>query len=133
MALDFAKKDCGGIVTDGSVRDVKEILELGLATFSPSVSPLNSAKRWTLTDMDQPISLPGQDGIAVTIELPDYVIGDADGMVVIPRSIAAEVIPWAERLAAIEENIVRRMQVGGPRADVFKDIPRFSHIRRLKQ
>jgi len=133
MALGFTRKDCGGIVTDGSVRDVTEIIGLGLATFSQSVNPLNSARRWALTDMDQSISLPGQDGVAVTIEPLDYVIGDADGVVVIPRSIAAEVIPWAEHLAAIEENIVRRMQLGGARADVFKDNPRFLHIRRLKQ
>lgn len=132
MALGFTKKDCGGIVTDGGVRDVTEILALGLPTFCQYVSPLNSAKRWTLTDIDTAIELPGQDGAMVTIAPSDYVVGDADGVVVIPRSIASEVIPWAEHLAAIEENIVRRMHLGGSREEVFKDNPRFSHVRRIK-
>ncbi|GHU19362.1 hypothetical protein FACS189475_06440 [Betaproteobacteria bacterium] len=132
MALGFVKKDCAGIVTDGGIRDVKEILDLGLPVFCQYINPRNSAKRWTLTDIDRPISLPGQETSQVIVEPMDYVIGDADGIVIIPQAIAADVIPWAEHLAAIEENIVHRMQLGFTREDVFKANPRFSHIRRLK-
>jgi regulator of RNase E activity RraA len=132
MALGFVKKDCAGIVTDGSIRDAKEILDLGLPTFCQYINPRNSAKRWSLTDIDQPISLPGQETSQVIVEPMDYVIGDADGIVIIPRAIAADVISWAEHLAAIEENIVHHMQLGFAREDVFQANPRFSHIRRLK-
>lgn len=132
MALGFSKKHCAGIVTDGGVRDVKEILALELPTFCQFVSPLNAAKRWALTDVDVAITLPGQNGEPVTIAPNDYVIGDTDGIAIIPQAIACEVIPWAEHLAAIEENIIFGMQQGHAREDVFRDNPRFSHIRRIK-
>jgi 4-hydroxy-4-methyl-2-oxoglutarate aldolase len=60
------------------------------------------------------------------------VIGDDDGVMVIPRAIAAEVIGWAERLAAIEATIVAALEAGAPREAVFAAHPRFAHIRRLK-
>lgn len=132
MALGFSEKDCAGVVTDGSVRDVAEILELKLPTFCTGASPLNSTGRWQLTGVNVSISLPGQDGAAVDIAPGDFVVGDADGIVVIPQRIAADVISWTERLNEIEANIVHEMKRGGVREQVFSNNPRFSHIKRLK-
>jgi hypothetical protein len=49
-----------------------------------------------------------------------------------PLSIAADVIAWAERLAAIEATIVAQLEAGEPREAVFSANPRFAHIGRLK-
>jgi regulator of RNase E activity RraA len=132
MALSFTKKGCAGIVSDGGVRDVAEITALGLPTFCRYASPLNSARRWKMTAAGNMIELPGQASPTVSVTPGDLVIGDADGVMVIPQGIASDVIAWAERLAAIEENIVAGLNAGAPRNQVFAANPRFDHIRRLK-
>ena len=65
------------------------------------------------------------------IQPGDLVIGDADGVMIVPLSIAADVIAWAERLAAIEATIVAQLEAGEPREAVFSANPRFAHIGRL--
>lgn len=132
MALSFTKKECGGIVSDGGVRDVAEITALGLPTFCGYATPLNAARRWKMTAAGATIELPGQASSTVRVTPGDLVIGDADGVMVIPQGIASDVIAWAERLAAIEEKIVAGLNAGGPRDQVFAANPRFDHIRRLK-
>jgi 4-hydroxy-4-methyl-2-oxoglutarate aldolase len=132
MALSFTKKGCGGIVSDGGVRDVAEITALELPTFCRYASPLNSARRWKMTAAGSTIELPGQASPTVSVAPGDLVIGDADGVMVIPQGIASVVIAWTERLAAIEETIVAGLHAGALRDQVFAANPRFDHIRRLK-
>jgi 4-hydroxy-4-methyl-2-oxoglutarate aldolase len=132
MALGFARQGCGGIVCDGGVRDVQEILDIPLPTFSSHVTPLNSNRWWQLTGTNVTVALPGQAAATVTVAAGDYVVGDADGVLVVPRAIAAEVTAWAERLTAIEETIVRQLKAGEPRPQVFQAHPRFAHIKKLR-
>ena len=78
-----------------------------------------------------PVTLSGQVA-SVTVSPGDFVIGDGDGLMVIPHGIATDVIAWTERLAEIEEAIVRRIESGASREEAFEAHPRFTHIRRLK-
>jgi regulator of RNase E activity RraA len=132
MALSFAKRGCAGIVSDGAVRDVAEIAALGLPAFCATPTPLNSARRWKLTQCGGMVTLPGHLRERVEVRTGDYVIGDADGVMVIPEAIANPVLEWAETLAAIEERIVAGLQRGEPREKVFGANPRFAHIGRLR-
>ena len=132
MCLSFVHRGCGGLIVDGGVRDVPEILELGLPVFCRYATPLNAARRWQLTAIGAPIAVAGQASASVSIAPGDLVIGDADGVMAVPRAIAAEVIAWAETLAAIEEAIIRGLKAGEPREAVFAANPRFAHIRRLR-
>lgn len=132
MALSFAKRGCAGIVSDGAVRDVAEITALGLPAFCATPTPLNSARRWKLTQCGGAITMPGHLRERVEVHTGDYVIGDADGVMVIPEAIAGPVLEWAETLAAIEERIVAALQAGEPREKVFAANPRFAHIGRLR-
>ena len=59
--------------------------------------------------------------------------GYADGVISIPQAIAAEIIPWAEKVADIEEAIAARLRVGETREAAFAAHPRFTHIRRLRE
>ena len=131
MCFAFSRQGCAGIVCDGAVRDMGEIVELGLPTYSRYVTPVRSNGRWQLTDADGLVELPGEDG-SVAIAPGDYVIGDADGVMVIPKAIAQDVVEWAEKLAVIEASIVDGIAAGRAREDVFKANPRFAHIRPLR-
>ena len=57
-------------------------------------------------------------------------VGDADGVVVVPRSAARGIIEDAETLQRIERTIGEELRRGEPRAAVFKRNPRFGHVRR---
>ena len=132
MALSAKRRGCAGFVVDGGVRDAPEIVELGLPTFCRYVTPLNASGRWRLTRADAPIALAGQAAAGVNVSPGDFIIGDGDGLMVIPQAIAADIIGWAERLAEIEQTIARKIEGGASREEAFAQHPRFAHIPRLK-
>ncbi len=132
MALSAKRRGCAGFVVDGGVRDAPEIVELGLPTFCRYVTPLNASGRWRLTRAEGGIALAGQAAANVNVSPGDFIIGDGDGLMVIPQAIAADVIGWTERLPEIEQAIVRKIEAGASREEPFAQHPRFAHIPRLK-
>jgi regulator of RNase E activity RraA len=90
----------GGLVVDGAVRDVEGLKALGLPTYSRAVTP-------GACDTDGPgeVNVPVSCG-GVVVAPGDVVVGDADGVVVVPREDAAVVL---ERLAAVEAGVAKRI------------------------
>ena len=83
-----------GVVTDGLVRDVKGINEVGIPVFARALSP-NSPFKDGPGKVGHPVVLGGE-----TINAGDIIVGDEDGVVVIPSTLTADVI---HSLTAIEE------------------------------
>jgi len=96
----LAARGVAGCVLDGGCRDVSFIVELGFPVFCAPVTPENSTSRWELATTQEPISVGH-----VNIEPGDWVVGDEDGVVVVPRSIAESVLNEAEEKAATESEI----------------------------
>lgn len=90
----------GGLVVDGAIRDVEGLKALGLAVFSRSVTP-------GACDTDGPgeVNVPVACG-GIVVAPGDVVVGDGDGVVVVPREDAAVVL---ERLAAVEAGVAKRI------------------------
>jgi regulator of RNase E activity RraA len=132
VATQFQRLGCAGVVTDGAVRDAGEIREIGLPVFSKSVTPINGARRFSWIELRGQIVLPGQTGPAVIIANGDWILGDADGLVVIPGAVAEEIIAMSEELARIERRITTDMKAGGEREAVMKTHPRFKHVQVLR-
>ncbi|WP_108662238.1 RraA family protein [Acuticoccus kandeliae] len=130
VAYSLQRRGCQAIVTDGAVRDADEIRGYGLPVISGAVVPVNSSRRFRLTETDVPVSLPGTDG-RVHVTPGDLVLGDGDGVIVVPAADAEQLIADSEELARIERAIGEAMRAGGERPDVFKANPRFNHIRPL--
>jgi len=130
VATSLKSSGCQGLVTNGGVRDSREIIAVGLPTFCRFVTPVNASRRWALAEIGQPVHLPGIGGGSVTVRPGDYLLGDADGIVVIPARIAVTAIEAAETLDAIEKTITQGIREGGTREQLFKLHPRFAHIRR---
>ncbi|HYT97287.1 MAG TPA: RraA family protein [Casimicrobiaceae bacterium] len=133
MSLALRTRGCAGVVVDGGARDVGEIVELGLPVFCRYATPLISAGRWALTTANTQIRVAGQASPMVEVAPGDLVIGDSDGVIVIPQAIAADIVSWAETVAEIEESIAARLRVGETREAAFAAHPRFAHIRRLRE
>jgi regulator of RNase E activity RraA len=132
VATQFQRLGCVGVVTDGAIRDAAEIRNLGLPVFTRSVTPINGARRFSWMEVGGQIVLPGQTGPAVVVENGDWLLGDTDGLIVIPGTIAEDVVALSEELARIERLIAADMKAGGEREAVMQAHPRFKHVRRLR-
>ena len=91
MAFQAFQSKIGGSVVDGAVRDIEEIREMGFPCFASIVSPLGSAKA-TPGSINIPIQCGG-----VLVNPGDIVVGDDDGVVVIPRKIASDILTKAKK------------------------------------
>ncbi|MCE7029464.1 RraA family protein [Jiella avicenniae] len=131
VAYSLQREGCAAIVTNGAVRDADEIRGYGIPCYSGRVVPNNGARRWRLVEKDVAVQMPALAGGSLAVRPGDMVLIDADGVVVIPRDVAEQIIGDAEELARIEAKIGSELKAGGVRADVFKKNPRFDHIRPL--
>lgn len=120
-----------GLLTDGAVRDSVELAEMGFPVFSAALSPVNASRRWRFAEADVPVPMPGIGGTTLTVHPGDLILGDNDGVVVIPGRHALQVIEDAEQLKRIEAEIVAAMRSGMTRASAFAAHPRFAHVRLL--
>jgi 4-hydroxy-4-methyl-2-oxoglutarate aldolase len=101
-------KNLGGVVIDGAVRDVEELIELGFPVFAAGANP-NGPTKFQPGRVNCPISVGG-----TAVQPGDLIVGDADGVVVIERARAAALLPLAQakvddetrRIAAIRQGDV---------------------------
>lgn len=89
-------RGCVGIVVDGAVRDVEELRELGFPTFARAVTPAGPYKNGPWRNR-RAVAVGG-----VVVEPGDIVVGDADGVVVVPAAECEEVLARAEAKHADE-------------------------------
>lgn len=109
LALRLAKRGVAGMVSDGPVRDSGTIAELGLPLWCAGASaPLNLAKHHAV-DMNVPIACGG-----VPVYPGDIVVADVDGVVIVPREMAAEVARDATAQEQLEVFITQRIVEGHP-------------------
>jgi regulator of RNase E activity RraA len=99
-AASLASRGVAGCVIDGGCRDVRLIQELGFPVFTRFVTPEDSTWRWQVTATQVRIAI-GTTGIAPG----DWVVGDEDGVVVVPANIAEEVLRAAEEKVGTESEI----------------------------
>jgi len=109
-----------GAVIDGGARDTDYILKLGFPIFSRYTTPLDIVGRWRLVDYKTPIKIG-----TVEIQPGDYVSGDRDGVLIIPQTIAEEVITKAEEVIHTENLLRKAILEGVHPVDAFKRYGRF--------
>jgi regulator of RNase E activity RraA len=110
-------RQAAGCVTDGLVRDVRRIRELGFAVFHGGIGPLDSKGRAEMMAMDVPVVCAG-----VRVEPGDYLFGDVDGVVVIPRLAAGETIRLGLEKVAAEDRTRAMLAAAKRLKDVFDEL-----------
>nr|WP_281413556.1 hypothetical protein [Microvirga antarctica] len=100
-------KGAAGIVIDGSVSDPEAISSIGIPVFAGGNSALSAATFLHFTEIDIPV---GCDGVAVCAG--DVVVGDGNGVVVIPRMFAEEVATAAFEREELELFVLERIKGG---------------------
>lgn len=106
-----------GAILDGGVRDIAEIRrDYDFPVFSRSVSPGTTLGRFQTLAANQPVRIGG-----VIVRPGDIVIGDIDGVVVVPRAHAQEILELARQIDQRElEQAKLIMQVGSLREGLAK-------------
>jgi 4-hydroxy-4-methyl-2-oxoglutarate aldolase len=87
MATTAQVRGLEGTVIDGAVRDVAEIREIGHTVFARRISPATSVGRMVSVAKQTPVQCAG-----VLVTPGDYIVGDTDGVVVVPQHAAAQVL-----------------------------------------
>ena len=104
-----------GCVTDGLVRDVRQIREMGFPVFQGGIGPLDTKGRARMVERDVPVECAG-----VRIDPGDIVFGDVDGVVVVPRSQELAVLSRALEKVTGENHTRDALRTGEPLAVVFR-------------
>ncbi len=107
-------RGAAGAVMDGLVRDVRAIRGMGFPVFHGGIGPLDSKGRGKVMQCDVTIACAG-----VEVRPGDFIFGDADGVIVVPRAIAAEVVAGALAKRAGEEETLAALKAGEKLAAVF--------------
>lgn len=119
-ALAARNNGCLGAVVDGGTRDTEQLLEYGFPTYARFRSPVASTGRWNVTAWQVPVLIED-----VMINPGDYILGDLDGVVAIPRDLAETVLVLAEEKVAKEKGMRRALAAGTTITEVFK---KFGHF-----
>lgn len=100
-------RGCAGVVSDGGVRDAWEIAETGFPVYAKAVCPPNSTLAHRFIELNVPISCGG-----AAVYPGDFLVGDPDGVMVVPQDIADEVSRQAVEYEEQEAFILRRLRGG---------------------
>ena len=107
LATRIKLRGAAGIVTDGAFRDTPGIVETGLATYASGMNAHNSKTSHYPSDIQQPIACGG-----IAVFPGDIIVGDAEGVVVIPRHLAEEVAEKAVEKEDREVFLLYKIQQG---------------------
>ncbi|GAA5232206.1 RraA family protein [Verticiella sediminum] len=131
MTVALKQRGCQAIVLDGPYRDRSSIAALGVPVRARFVTPTASGGRYAIVACDEAVQMPGQSQPAVTVHPGDLVVGDEEGVIVIPRRGVHSIAEDAERVIAAEERTRERMQAGEDAEQAYKANDRFGHVRKI--
>ena len=101
MATTAAVRGLEGTVIDGAVRDIREIRQIGHQVFARRISPATSVGRLVSVAKQTPVKCA-----EVMVRPGDYIVGDTDGVVVVPQEAADKVIALLKDYDARESKMV---------------------------
>ncbi len=109
-----------GALVDGGTRDSSKVIEAGFPVFARFRCPVEAFGRWAVLDYQVPILVSGELVDAVTVCPGDFIFGDYDGALVIPKSLTMEVLVECERVMGIEDCARAEFARGEDPVEVFK-------------
>ena len=114
LAIRAHARGAAGIVTDGGVRDLDAVTAVGIPVYTVGAHPAVLGRKHVPWDHDLTIACGG-----ATVQPGDVIVGDADGVIVIPPSIVEEVVDAA--LAQEDEDawVAARVAEGHPIEGLF--------------
>jgi 4-hydroxy-4-methyl-2-oxoglutarate aldolase len=103
-----------GCVTDGLVRDIARIRLMGFPVFHGGIGPLDTKGRAEMIEKDTPVQIAG-----VRAAPGDWIMGDVDGVIIIPAGYAERVFRAALDKIAAEDTTRAELEAGASLQEVF--------------
>ena len=114
LATSFRARGAKGLIIDGGVRDVKDLTAMGFPVFSRHISAKGTIKA-TLGSVNIPVVCAGAE-----VNPGDVVMGDDDGVVVVPAAVAQQAADAAEAREANEAEKRAKLASGVLGLDMYK-------------
>jgi len=109
-----------GYVVDGGSRDTDLVLAQGFPVFCAFLTPTDIVERWIPHAYGEPVTI-GE----VTVCTGDYLLGDRDGVVIVPQQIAAETIERTENVMATESEMRAALLAGMDPVEAYHRFGKF--------
>ena len=114
-----------GVVVDGAVRDVAELRTMPLPIFASSTSPAGPHKGWG-GSIDNVISCGG-----VSVTPGDIILGDDDGVTVVPFKGAKDILHKAQEKVNFEAKVLKKLVKGEDTSNLFPS-PEIEYLYKTK-
>lgn len=114
LAIRAHARGAAAIVTDGGVRDAEAVAAVGIPVFTAGAHPAVLGRRHVPWETDVAVGCGG-----TTVEPGDILVGDGDGVIVIPPGIAEEVVDAALAQEAEDAWIAEQVASGHPIEGLF--------------
>jgi 4-hydroxy-4-methyl-2-oxoglutarate aldolase len=125
IAIGMKERGAVGALVDGGVRDVRWLGHHKIPVFARYRTPVQSIGRWKVNAWQVPVEIRGATTKFVTVAPGDFILGDEDGVIVVPAAIIPAVLVQAEELTAKEVQIRAELLKGLSLADALKT---FGHV-----
>ena len=120
-------KGLAGIVLDGLIRDIAEIREMGFPVFARGTTP-RVAGRGSLGEVNVAARCGG-----TVVHPGDIIVGDTDGVVVVPLRKAAAVLSRAQSIVDYEEVLRRQVAEGVSQVEIYNLDEQFESLRKAHE
>ena len=111
---------CNGAVVDGGIRDTSAIEELDFPIFYRFTSPGDALGRFNIIAYECTVECAG-----VVVNPGDFIFGDRDGVVVVPKPLIERVLVAAENILTVENEIRERIKKGESVAELYVQYEQF--------
>lgn len=111
------KRGVTGAVIDGGIRDTTRIRDLNFPIFYKFRCAGDARGRWNVVEYQTPTTCGG-----VRVAPGDFIFGDADGVIVIPKELTVEVLLEAERKNKDEDEVRRLILEGASLGDLYQEV-----------
>jgi len=114
LAERLAVRQVGGVVTDGAIRDAGVIAGIKLAVYAAATAAPASMNQLYPVEVQRPVGCAG-----AAVFPGDIIVGDADGVVVIPQHLSAEIARDGLEQERVERFVAREVRRGRSTLEVY--------------
>lgn len=109
-----------GALIDGATRDCCRLISMGFPVFARYHNPVEAFGRYMIMSCQVPILLSGETTETVRVDPGDFIFGDLDGVLVIPKHLTLRVLTECERVSGMEDEARVEFERGDDPVEVFQ-------------
>lgn len=109
-----------GAVIDGATRDSSYLVSMGFPVFARYRNPVEAFGRYMMVACQGPILLSGETTETVRVNPGDFIFGEGDGVLVIPKDLTLQVLQQCELLRELEDRARLDFARGDNPVEVFQ-------------